>query len=141
DTNLVHIAVGDGAVRPGKIDVFEDAERAALVLWKCLHTGHALFINHYDFTRFDVADKLGMYEVKGARFAGKHPAIPDSSKAKRPKAKRIADTDQFRFGHYGERIRAFDTADGLDQTVPMAVLARLGHQVQDDFAIDRGLEN
>ena len=45
------------------------------------------------------------------------------------------------FGHDDQGKGAFDPADGAEQIVFVPVKAGLGHEVEDDFAIDGGLED
>src|SRR5262245_50536998 len=54
---------------------------------------------------------------------------------------RIANADQFLFRHDHERIGALNAADAFDEIVAVTVEAGLCHQVEDDLAINGGLEN
>ncbi len=110
DAHLVDVAVGDGAVGPGEIDVFEDAERAALVLGKGLHAGQAVLVDDHDLARLDVADELGVDQVQGAGFAGQHPGVVELAEAQRAEPVRVAHADQLLLGHDDQRVGALDAA-------------------------------
>ena len=53
---------------------------------------------------------------------------------------RIAHADQLFLGHDHKGIGTLDPANGLHQIIAAPVESRLRHEVQDDFAVHRGLE-
>jgi len=141
DSNLIDIAVGNGAVGPGEIDVFENAKGATLLFGEGLVAVETVLIDHENFARKEVTDKFGVNEVESAGFAGEHPGVVEFAKAQGPKAERIPDTDKLVLSHDDQRIGAFDATYGVDQIVAVTIGAGLGHQMEDNFAIDRCLEN
>src|SRR5438093_1161594 len=148
DADFIDVAIGDGAVGPREIDVFEDAEGAAVVAGKGLDAIEAVLVDDDDFARLDIADELGVDEVEGAGFAGQDPGGSEPAQAQGAEAVRVAHTDEFLLGHDDERIGALDSADGLNEVIVPAVAAKafglqagLGHEVEDDFAVHGGLED
>jgi hypothetical protein len=107
-----------------KIDKLEDAERPPGMFRKGLDTLKAVFADDDDLARLDFPDELGVDLIEGAPFTREDPGVAQPAERERPKAVRIADADEFLFGHEHERIGAFDAADGLDERVFLA--ARVG---------------
>ena len=141
DARLVNVPVGDRAVWPGEVDILEDAEGAAFVVRKSLDASDAALVDDDNLARLDVADELGVNKVEGAGFTCEHPAVAQFAKAQWTEPVRIPDADQFLLRHDDEREGAFDAADGFDEIVLTLADGRLGHEVQDDLAIDGGLED
>ena len=82
-----------------------------------------------------------MDQIQGAGFAGQHPGITNLSKAERAEAVGITNTDQFFVGHDDQRVSSFNAPNTVDEIVAFAIDPGLGHQVQNDFTIDSGLED
>ena len=90
------------------------------------------------FARLELADELGMDQVKGARLGGEHVGAIQLAESERAEAERIAHADDLVFAHDHERKGALDFPQrGEDVTLSV----RVRHQVEDDLAIDGGLEN
>jgi hypothetical protein len=99
---LIDVPVGDGAVGPGEIDIFENAERAARLLGKCLNAFQAVLVDDNDFARLDVADEPGVNQVERAGLAGEHPAVAHPANGQRSKSMGVAHADKFLFRHDDE---------------------------------------
>jgi hypothetical protein len=75
DADFIDVAVGDGAVGPREINVFKNAEGAALCSGKAWMLRGPFLVDDDDFARLDVAHKFGVDQVKRAGFAGQHPGV------------------------------------------------------------------
>ncbi len=139
--HVIDAAPGNGAVRPREIDVFKNAEGAALVCGKRLQAGQPFFVDDDDFARLHVADELGLNLVEGHRFAGQHPRVVHAADAQRAEPERVARADQFLLRHDDQRIRAFDAAHRLHERVFHAADRRLREHHDDDFAVHGRLED
>ena len=139
--DFIDVAVGDVAVRAGEIDVFKDAEGAALLFGKGLEALKALLVDDDNLAWLDVADKFGVDQVERAGFAGKDVGIAEFAYAEGAETEGVARANQFLFRHEDEGIGAFQFAQAVDERVLAAVGVRLGEQVQDDLAVHGGLEN
>src|SRR6185436_11640641 len=108
---------GDRAVRPGKVDIFKNAERAPFMFRKRADAAHAILVDDHDLAWLDIAEKFGMNQIEGAGLARQHPGVAHLADRERAKPVRIADTDQLLLGHDDERISAFDPMHRLNQIV------------------------
>ena len=124
----------------GEVDKFKQAQAAAHRRFD-VHGVNALRVDHDDFARLNVADKLRAHRVERAALARQHKAVADPPQTERANAIRIANADELVLGQQHQRVAAAHLlhhgADGLDQ--PLAAFPR--NQVQDDLGIHRRLEN
>lgn len=141
DADFVNVPIGNGAVRAREINVFENAEGAAFMFGKCLDAGEAFLVDDDDFAGFDVADEFGVDQIQRAGFAGEDPGIVNLADAQGAEAVGVTHANKFLLGHDDERVGAFDLLKRVNEMVAAAIKIRLGHQVQNDFAIDGGAEN
>ena len=108
---------------------------------KGLHALESVLVNDDDLAGLDVADELGVDEIEGAGFAGQHPGITDLPDCERPEAMRIADANQLVLRHDDERIGPLNATHGGQQGTFTPRSIRLGHEVEDDLAVHRGLKD
>ena len=130
------------AVGPREIDVLEDAEAELVLRHEGLDRAQAVFVDDDDFARLDVADELRAGDdVEGAAFAREQPRAVDLADAERTEAERVAHADDFALAHQDEGKGALHLAERLDEDAVAEAVGRLGHEVEDDLAVDRGLED
>ena len=79
-----------------------------------------------------------MDQIKSATLGGQHIAAVEFSEAEGTKAVRVAEANNFVLAHEHDGKCPFQPAK-RGKTSPVA--RRLGQKVQDDLAIDGGLEN
>ncbi len=125
-----------------EIDVFEDAEAEVVLRHEGLDGAQAVLVDDDDFAGLDVADEFRAGDdVERAAFARKQPRAVDLADAKRTKAERIAHADDFPLAQDHEGKGALHLAQGLDEAAVARAVGGLRHEVQDDFAVDGGLED
>ena len=98
----------------------------------------AVFVDDDDFARLDLADELRVDEVERAGLAGEDVGAVELAERERAEAERIAHADDLALAHHHEREGALDLAQRGEDA---AGAGRLREEVQDDFAVDGGLEN
>ncbi len=103
---------------------------------------HLAVFDHHHLAGFDLADELGPNDVETAGFRRQRPSvIADAAQHKRAHAQRIAHTDQFGAGHGDDGKCAFDAAQRVFDPFGDVLLDRARHQVDDTFAVRRGLKD
>ena len=107
DSHFIHIAIRNRAVRTGKVNVFEDAKGAAVLIRKRVQAGNAFLVDDDDFAGLDIAHEFRLNEIEGASLAGKHPGLTQLAQAQWPEPMRISDSNQFLFGHDDQRVGSF----------------------------------
>src|SRR5204863_4563760 len=90
DPDFRDIAIGNGAVGPREIDVFENAEGPPLMFWKGLQAREPVPIDDHDFAGLDVANKFGVNQIQGASLAGEYPGVTELAQTEWPETVRIA---------------------------------------------------
>ena len=131
------VDIGDDAVRAGEVHVLEDAE-GFLLLGKGKFRADAGFIDDHDLAGFDLEDELGVDEIEGAGLAGEDVGAIELAEDEGPEAEGIADADDLALAHDDEGKGALDLAQGAEDA---GGGVRLGEEVEDDLAIDGGLED
>ena len=131
-------------IRPGEIDIFEDAE-AFPQPGERLETADALVVDDDDLARLHVADEVSADDVQRAGLARQHPAAGravagDAAENKGAHAHRIAHAEQRLVGQGDQGIGADDAPQGVDQTVLDGGIERDGDEVDEHLAIGGGLE-
>src|SRR6202034_4015154 len=91
---LVHRASEDHAVRPRKINMFEDAILMRL-LRRETNGFQAAARNARHFSRLHFAHVFGVDQIESARFRSSHPGSVKASETKRTKPARIANRVNF----------------------------------------------
>src|SRR5699024_5994985 len=141
---LVDRAALDGAVGPGKVDVFKHAHLAGLAAAVVLDAAQAVGVGHHDLAGFHVPQQGGAHGVQGAALAGKSVAAPrQGADAQGPVAPGVPHRDQLGGGHDDQAVGPFQLLHGgghrlLDAFVPEAVA---GQQVADDLGVGRAVED
>ena len=131
---LVDAAPVHDRIRPGEIDVFEDAGPHALRR-KRLQARHAVGVDDDHFAVLDVAHEFRADDVERARLRGQDRTAVEFAEHQRADAERIARADQFLVGERDQRIGALDAAQRLDEAVDDSGLARAGGEHQHDFGV------
>ena len=80
-----------------------------------------------------------MDQIEGARFGSEHVSSIEFPEREGTEAERIAHADNFAFAHNNKRERALDPPQCAQHA--RAVVRGLSQQMQNDFAISRGLKN
>src|SRR6201999_4138694 len=123
-------------VRPGEVDIFEDAE-AFLLPVERFDAVYALVVDDDDLPRLDVADEVGADDVQRAGFAGQDPAasapigriVADAAQDQRPHAERIAHAHQGFVGKRDQGVGADHLLQRIDQPVHHGGIQADGDQV------------
>ena len=133
------IAAVDVAVRTGEIDVFHRAH--PMLLDAGIPVGpDPLVVQADDFARIDVTDELRAHDLKGAGFAGDHPAVPEPAETQGLDAVLVAAGVDAVLGHQEEGEAAFHHVERLHQAEDPVLLAVLLDQMRQQFAVGIGLE-
>ena len=114
--HVVDAAAADDRVRPGEIDVLEDA-RPRRHRRKRLVRVHALFVEHHDLAVLDVAHEFRADDVERAGLRREDRVAVESAEHQRADAERIAGADQLLVGERDERVGAFERAQAVDEAV------------------------
>ena len=140
--HLADVDAFQHAVGPGEVDVLEDTETEAILGNERLERAEAILINDHDLAGGDIADELGAGDdIEGAAFAGEEPGIAHFADAKGTETEGIAHADDFPFAQKHERKGSFNLTESLNQAAIARIVRALGHEVEDDLAIDGGFEN
>ena len=141
--HLADVDALERAVGPREVDVLENAEAEPVAsAGTGCERAQAVLVDDDDFARLDVADEFGAGDdVERAALAREHPRVVDLADAERAEAERIAHADDFALAQEHERKRAVDLAQRLDEAAVAEAVRRLRHEMQDDLAVDRRLEN
>ena len=103
------VHASDHAVGTCEVHVFKHTKCRTL-LWKRPFRAQAVLVDDQHFARFDLANKLGMDEIKCACFRCEHIRPVEFAKRQRSPTERIAHRDQFLFAHDDQRKRALNPA-------------------------------
>ena len=138
-SDLINVLPEDVAVRPGEIDVFEDAEPP-------VHLGDGLLgmepvlVDQDDFSGFDVADVLGLHQIQGAGLRGQDvssrsifPGTGDGSRGDRGRRSAI-------FGQEDQGISPPNLGEGLNRSLHIPVPGP-GDEMDEDLAVHGGLKD
>ena len=109
---FVHGAAGDGSVRAGEVDVFENAAGRRR-LREALGT-HAVLVDGDEFAGLDFADEAGAHGGQGGLLGGHHPAALQPAQDQRADAVGIAGGVEGAFVHKHEAEAALDLGQQLD---------------------------
>ena len=136
---LVDAAALDDAVRPGEVDVLEDAEppRAAGEGVLRMHAGG---IDDDELAGLDVAHEVGADDVERAGLRCQDVGLAEPPQDQRPDAQRVAHADHHVVGQRHQRIGPFDLLQRADQPLHDAAARPGGHQVGDHLGVGRRLE-
>ena len=132
--HVIDAAAADDRIRPGEIDVFEDA-RPRRHRRKRLVRMRAVFVEDQDFAILDIADILRADDVERASFGGEDRTAVELAEHQRPNAERVARADQLLVGEADEGVGAFEHAQALDQAIDKAVAVRARHQMKDHLGV------
>ena len=137
---FVDIPPFDCRIRPGEIDVFEDAEALRTRLEREVGFD-PVARRHDDLTRLHVAHKIGADDVKRAGLRRKHRRAVELSQHQWPNAKGIARADQFARGQCNERIGADDLLQRVHQPIDDRIVDAARHKMNDGFGVGRRLKD
>src|ERR1700684_2048146 len=90
---IVDGSAADDRVRPGEIDIFEDAGPRRQP-WQGEEALHALAVDDHDFAVLDVADVFRPDDVEGAGLRTQDRAAVEFAEHERADAERVAGADQ-----------------------------------------------
>ena len=132
-------------VRPGEIDVLEDAGPHRLPRQR-EEALHPVAVDDHDLAVLDVADEFRADDVERAGLRAKDRAAVELAEHERADAERIARADQLLVGQRDERVGALDLGQGLDEAVDDPAPARARREQQHDFGVggrlaDRAVAN
>ena len=120
--DLVDAAAADDGVRPGEVDVFEDAG-ARRHRRERLERLRALLGIDDDLAVLDVAHVARADDVERAGLRGQDRAAVELAQHQRADAERVARADQLLVGQRDQRVGALDLAQRVDEAVDEAVAA------------------
>ena len=132
--HVVDAAAADDRVRPGEIDVLEDARPRRQLAERLFRMG-AVLVEDENFAVLDVAHVLGADDVERAGLGGEDRAAVELAEHQRPDAERVAGADQFLVGQPDEGVGAFEHLQAFDEAVDEAVAVRARHQMQDHLGV------
>ena len=138
DASLADGHAAQAAVRAREIDVLKDTKGLS-AFGKGKLRADPLVIDHNDLARLDIANEGGTDQVEGASLGGEDPTIIQLAERERPEAARIAHADDFLLTHHHHGECSSQLAERADRTAHRVV--GLGQKMQDDLAVDRGLED
>ena len=95
----------------------------------------AAFVEHDDFSGFDVADIFRADDVERAGFGCQDRAAVQFAEHQRADAKRIAGPDQLLVGERDKRIGTLDGAQRFDVALNETAALGLRDQMQDHFGV------
>src|SRR4029450_9565058 len=104
DAGFADVDAGNGAVGPGKIDVLENAERAARGRKRPFGADAGIGDDHH-FARLHFAAVLGLDKVQGATLRGEDVCAVLPTDAQGPESVRIAKAEDLAFAHEHDRER------------------------------------
>ncbi len=137
---LVQQLAAHSRVRPGEVDVLQQAERAPLRL-DGTPRGDAGGVQPHDLARLDLAQELGADLVQRARFRGDDVAAAvDPSDAERPDAVWVADAEDRVPREHRERVRAVRTAHHLREALFPRGAGGGGDQLRQHLGVSGRLE-
>src|SRR6185437_5760674 len=146
-TTLLHETAENDAVRPGKINVLENAAR--LISRRSVEAGsHSLGTYDDQFAGFYFALVGCADQIKGAGFRRKNDCVlflsglgGNASHSKRPKAARVASGENTVRADHDQRECAFHAPQSVGHGFGQGLLARLRDEMYDHFSIAVGLED
>ena len=134
---LAHIvdraAMHDG-IRPGEIDIFENA-RPHRARRERTQTLDAILRNDDDLAIADIADEMSADDVERTGFGGEDIMTVELAENQRPDAEWIARADQHGVGQGDESVGPFEGAQGLDETLDDAQPPTARHEMKNDFSV------
>ena len=122
-----------------EVDILEHAEPFR-DLAERPHAVDALVVDDDDLARLHVAHELGADDLERAGLARQHPALADPSEDQRPHAERIAHAHQRRARQRHQGVGADDLLERVDQPVHDRRVKADRDEVDEHFAVRRGLE-
>src|SRR5262249_10899885 len=137
NSNLAHITATYLAIGARKIDIFEHAESFALFPERPFRPD-AVVIDHHNFARLDLADKIRVDEVQSASFRRQDKCIIEFTENQWSKPEWVAHANDLLFAHQNKRKRSLDLPEG-GQNVFLARGA--SQQVKDNLAVNRRLKD
>ena len=135
------LADGDAAqaaVGSREVDILEDAEGLAR-LGEGELGADSLIVDHDNLSRLEVADEGRPDQVEGAGFGGEDPSVIKLAEGKGAQTAGIAEADDLVLSHDHHGKGPFETAQRADR--PAHGFVGLGKEVENDLAVDRGLED
>ncbi len=114
-------------IRPGEIDVFEDAGPRRLRR-KRLEALDAALVDDDDLAILDVANETRADNVERAGLGGEDELAVEFAKDERADAERIARADQLLVGQGDQRIGAFELAQRLDEALDRCAAGGCGRR-------------
>ena len=132
--DVVDAAAADDRVRPGEVDIFEDARTRRHRLERLVRMS-AFVVEDQDFAVLDVAHMLRADDVERAGLRRQDRATVQLAEHQRPDAERIAGADQLFVGQSDKGVGAFEGAQPFDEAIDKAVAVRPGHEVKNDLGI------
>ena len=132
--NIVYgLAVHD-RIRPGEINIFEDAgARGPRRKW--LQAVDPFAGDNDDLAISDIAHKTRADDVERAGFRGENVASVELAKDERPDSQWIAGADQLLVAKRNERISSLDRAQGLDEPVDEVQTPAAGNEMKDSLGV------
>src|SRR5690606_33056786 len=134
---LVHALALDHAVRPGEIDVLEDAKAPGWI-GERLDALDAFASRPHHLARLDVAHEAGAHDVERTGLRGQDRRAVQVPDHQRSDAEWVAHAVQRRGGQGDQGIGALDLAQRVDQTLDHARLPRSRDQVNDHLGVGGG---
>jgi len=89
----------------------------------------------------DIPDIFRPYEVEGAGLGSHDPTAVKPAEGQRSKTPGVADGDDAVSGQHHDAIGALHPGEGFGQGLLQPRFEMGGHQVDDDFAVHRGLKD
>jgi len=140
--HFVDIQPPDGAVRPGKIDVFKNAQRLRPGFGFRTYALEPLLTDDEYLTGIQLPDKLGMDQIQGTRFRRQNVTSIHFSQAERTESMRVLYPDNLPpAGQDNKGKRTLKLAHRLDNRLLQPALEAFHQQVQKHLRIHGGLEN
>src|SRR5438552_5396230 len=130
----VDVAAPEDRVRPGEVDVLENAVQP-LARREGSHRPGARVRDDQDLPRLDVALALGFHQVERARLRGDHVGIAESSERQWTEAIGVADRVQRVEGHDEERVGALDLPERVGELLLQRPRRRARQQMQDHLGV------
>ncbi len=124
----------DDRVRPGEVDVFEDA-RPRRLAGKGKEALHPVGVDHHDLAVLDVADEPGADDVERAGLRAEDRTAVEFAEHERADPERIAGADQLLVRQRHQRIGALDLGQRLDETVEDPGPTRARRKQQDHLGV------
>ena len=139
---LMDALAADGGVRPGKVDVFKNAQVSAARRWR-LDSAHLPVLHRHDLAGAQLPLEPGPHRVQGAALGGEHHDLSPAAHAQGPEAPRVPGGHQLPGRHDDEGPGSPQPRQRPAHRLLHRGAAQpgLGDGVGDELGVAGGLEN